>query len=660
MRSPHARRTGGQLPIRSSRSASSFDWLLRTLALGGGVLLSAHGSLPGQWTQASPSAAPSARTDAAIAYDVGRRMTVLFGGFPGNAETHGWDGATWRLLANSGPPAMWASALASDPGGNGLVLFGGKTASIALNETWLWNGALWTRVFPASSPSVRYFHAMAYDPIRARTVLFGGQTTVPTYLGDTWEWNGTNWAQRASTGPTPRSGHKMAWDPRRGAVLLFGGTDAAGPSGETWSWNGSTWALVASGGPAADPRPSLATVGANVALFDSGSSSRPTWTWDGTNWTQLSSPADPTNRTGAAMAADVNGAVLFGGYNIILGHLADTWTLRVANTRLTVPASAINVEGNAFVPLGSATRRRMQTVIAAAAFPANQRTGLLHGVHLRRDAGPNLFLGRTLDLRVTLGAAATSPTGMSTSFLANWAGTPTLVFQGNVSLPVELPVQPGPAPFNVVLPFGTSFVWNAQTLALEFEVVGTNLPAQYDLDAVTQPYTAGVVTGAGQSCAGSSGTPSMVLPGAAGLVIGGAIDIGLASALPGAIAFSFLGDNDTQWLGIPLPFTWPGTNCRVYHNWVVNQPALVTGGGSARAVYPIPAQTYLSGTRLFSQWGIYEGAGSTPLVTTSMARMTIGPFPPVYWDTISNADGSATGVKAAGAWSTPVLQLDLN
>lgn len=40
--------------------------------------------------------------------------------------------------------------------------------------------------------------------------------------------------------------------------------------------------------------------------------------------------------------------------------------------------------------------------------------------------------------------------------------------------------------------------------------------------------------------------------------------------------------------------------------------------------------------------------------------MTIGAAPPVYWDTITNADGSFTGTKVSGRYVTPVLQLDLN
>src|ERR1035441_6585189 len=62
----------------------------------------------------------------------------------------------------------------------------------------------WTQRSPlAPSPSAREHHAMAYDSVRGRTVLFGGYDG-SSYLGDTWEWNGANWTQVATTGPSAR------------------------------------------------------------------------------------------------------------------------------------------------------------------------------------------------------------------------------------------------------------------------------------------------------------------------------------------------------------------------------------------------------------------------------------------------------------------------
>src|SRR5687768_7858553 len=156
-----------------------------SLALVGSLLAATAAA---QWSQPSPGTPPSARTDAASGSDVGRRTTVLFGGCPGNAQTHAWDGTTWNQRAIAGPPASWGGAMAYEAQANGLLLFGGNTPAGPRAETWRFTGTQWVRVFPAVSPTARWFHAMAHDPLRGRIVLFGGQSSPLSYLGDTWEW----------------------------------------------------------------------------------------------------------------------------------------------------------------------------------------------------------------------------------------------------------------------------------------------------------------------------------------------------------------------------------------------------------------------------------------------------------------------------------------
>ena len=53
----------------------------------------------------------------------------------------------------------------------------------------------WTQVSPATSPSARYSEAMATDP-SGNAVLFGGNGATLA-LGDTWLWNGTSWSHPA-------------------------------------------------------------------------------------------------------------------------------------------------------------------------------------------------------------------------------------------------------------------------------------------------------------------------------------------------------------------------------------------------------------------------------------------------------------------------------
>jgi hypothetical protein len=55
----------------------------------------------------------------------------------------------------------------------------------------------WTQVTTASSPSARYTHAMAYDSVRGKVVMFGGNDGSGTsgHFNDTWEYDGVNWTQ---------------------------------------------------------------------------------------------------------------------------------------------------------------------------------------------------------------------------------------------------------------------------------------------------------------------------------------------------------------------------------------------------------------------------------------------------------------------------------
>ena len=56
------------------------------------------------------------------------------------------------------------------------------------SQTWEWDGSDWSQVVTANNPGYRMYHAMAYDPLRLRTVLFGGWGG--DMKGDTWEFSG--------------------------------------------------------------------------------------------------------------------------------------------------------------------------------------------------------------------------------------------------------------------------------------------------------------------------------------------------------------------------------------------------------------------------------------------------------------------------------------
>lgn len=286
------------------------------------------------WNQ-SATTGPGMRETHAMAYDSQRGRTVLFGGFqpPGQVylgDTWEWDGTSWSQVTAAGPSPRLGPAMAYDSQRGRTVLFGGTTLftnpSGSLSDTWEWDGATWMQV-ASSGPTARFAHAMAYDSLRAKCVLFGGNVN-NSLSGDTWEWDGSTWSLVATTGPAARDDHAMVYDSLHGCTVLFGGLTSAGPSSDTWEWNGIVWQpQVFASGPS--PRITHAMAydsqhGCTVlfgGLTNSGVSSE-TWQWDGAIWAPASSTG-PVARDQHAMAFDSlhAGTVLFGG----AGAGGETW-----------------------------------------------------------------------------------------------------------------------------------------------------------------------------------------------------------------------------------------------------------------------------------------------------------------------------------------------
>ena len=190
------------------------------------------------WVQDTSTTSPPARSRPAAAYDSARGRLVVFGGrwkIPSNGYgTWEWDGNSW--VEKTSTPSLWDDnlAMAYDSGRGRVVLFGGYRYPPYPypGDTWEWDGSTWIQKTPPTSPPARTLHAMAYDSVRGRLVLFGGlDYSTGARRGDTWEWDGTTWINRTpATNPSARSGHAMVYDSARGRVVLFGGYDRLEPS----------------------------------------------------------------------------------------------------------------------------------------------------------------------------------------------------------------------------------------------------------------------------------------------------------------------------------------------------------------------------------------------------------------------------------------------
>ncbi len=75
----------------------------------------------------------------------------------------------------------------------------------------------WKKLLPGVSPSARAAHAMAYDPVSKKVVLFGGYDAT-SYLGDTWSFDGTTWTREMpQVSPPPAPPPRWPTTPRPGA-----------------------------------------------------------------------------------------------------------------------------------------------------------------------------------------------------------------------------------------------------------------------------------------------------------------------------------------------------------------------------------------------------------------------------------------------------------
>lgn len=279
------------------------------------------------WTHLAPAAAPPARVHAAMAFDAGAGNTVLFGGRSGSqllADTWTWDGSTWsQQNPATSPPALESAAMAYDNIGHRIVLFGGVgDDGNATNGTWAWSGGTWTALAPAAAPPPRYAASIAADGATASDVVFGGLSAPGSPLADTWSWNGNTWAQiTPAASPDARSGAAMTFDATRGNVVLFGGATASDTRADTWIWDGSTWTqqMPANSPPARTDAGFGFDDGTQTALLFGGTRATSgsiltaglgdTWLWNGSNWsTPLTTPLLPALSPSTRLGASVAGA----------------------------------------------------------------------------------------------------------------------------------------------------------------------------------------------------------------------------------------------------------------------------------------------------------------------------------------------------------------
>ncbi len=273
---------------------------------------------------------------------------LMLGGVPPpyssvSSDQYTWNGTSWSAIQTTTVPAARARhRMVFDSHRNRIVLFGGVLLAGLASETMEFvpmtgpNPGDWITT-ATTGPTARYGHAMSYDSERRRVVLFGGNSGL-LYLNDTWEYDGATgvWTQVASSGPIPRIYSAMAFDAARGRTVLYGGFDGTNVFSDTWEWNGCQWRQV-SIVPQNTPGPG----GANILSYDTthqrcvlyGGDVQGAWLFHGTWWQQLTPPGQgQVIRYEPAGTFDEsrNAHVMHGGYSG--PGLDETWVLSNRST----------------------------------------------------------------------------------------------------------------------------------------------------------------------------------------------------------------------------------------------------------------------------------------------------------------------------------------
>ncbi len=195
------------------------------------------------WTMMTADGAagsPPGRDTAGVAWNYTRNRLTVFGGgdATGNplGDTWEWDPATntWAdVTPVTGPTARRNCALAFDPASGKMLLFGGKDGGGNLNDTWTFDGTAWTQLTPAGAlPGVRQYHHLVTRLDYGDVILCGGyNTTVSTNYLDTWRWDGatTSWVQIVTAhNPNCVFANDTAYDMLRKRIVMAGGNNSGG------------------------------------------------------------------------------------------------------------------------------------------------------------------------------------------------------------------------------------------------------------------------------------------------------------------------------------------------------------------------------------------------------------------------------------------------
>jgi galactose oxidase-like protein len=210
---------------------------------------------------------PQGRRYHAVFFDSVHDGVVLYGGDPNSglafADTWTFSFASgeWTEFGDQGPGQHTQFASAYDAEREQIVI---EAAGLPQASTWAYalEPAAWAQLLPPdepTSPSARGWHAAAFDPLRDRMLMHGGSIGGGAPGADTWAMDLVDvpsWSPLAPTGAAPAlSRHALVFDPVRDRMLVFGGIGAAMDSTPVLTFDPEpAWSMLRPTGPAPSAR----------------------------------------------------------------------------------------------------------------------------------------------------------------------------------------------------------------------------------------------------------------------------------------------------------------------------------------------------------------------------------------------------------------------
>ena len=252
---------------------------------------------------------------------------------------------TWSQVTGGGPPARFGHN-AAWVDGEGLVIFAGQSEAAFYNDLWAYDPAAdaWSRL-PAGGdmPVARYGSCAAVGP-DGRLWISHGFTSDGTRFADTraYDFSTQTWTDEtpAAERPVERCLHSCWWTDNGAFVLYAGQTTGVSALGDLWQLTPgprpgtNAWSMIDPGErwPPDRQLPATARWGAATAVFGGrgldGTYLADAWLIDDADLAERLRLEGPAARAGAELIADpVRGRILlFGGRDAELA-MNDLWAV---------------------------------------------------------------------------------------------------------------------------------------------------------------------------------------------------------------------------------------------------------------------------------------------------------------------------------------------